>query len=120
MRQVKCAYETSQSSSQEARFLIDRLWPRGFNRSSLHLDGWLKDVAPSNELRRWFRHDPNKWEKFRARYFAELDKKPDAWRSLLLAARNGAVALLYGAKDKARNNAVALKKYLELKLAQHV
>lgn len=107
------------SDGQEVRFLIDRLWPRGVKRTSLHVDGWLKDVAPSEELRRWFDHDPNKWEEFQTRYFAELDKKPEAWRPLLLAVRKGPITLLYGAKDKEHNNALALKSYLERNLKEH-
>jgi uncharacterized protein YeaO (DUF488 family) len=119
MIQVRRAYETSQSSSPETRFLVDRLWPRGLKRASLRADGWLKDVAPSDELRRWFGHDPNKWEEFQTRYSAELDKKPEAWLPLIQAARSGGVTLLYGAKDEEHNNAVVLKIYLERKLKQH-
>ncbi len=118
MLQVRRAYETSDSNAQEARVVVDRLWPRGLKRSSLHLNGWLKDVAPSDELRRGFGHDPNKWAECQSRYVAELDKKPEAWRPVLLAARSGAVTLLYGAKDKEHNNALAMKPYLERKLRQ--
>ena len=96
-----------------ARFLVERLWPRGMRKSSLRMDGWLKDVAPSDTLRRWFGHDPAKWEEFRRRYFAELDRAPDAWRPLVEAARGGDVTLLYSARDTEHNNAVALKAYLE-------
>src|SRR4051812_2841341 len=69
------------------RYLVDRLWPRGIAKESVHLDGWLKDVAPSNELRRWFGHDPQRWEEFRRRYAAELDARPERWQLLLDAAR---------------------------------
>jgi uncharacterized protein YeaO (DUF488 family) len=96
-----------------ARFLVDRLWPRGVKKEALRLDGWLKDVAPSDDLRRWFGHDPDKWQEFRRRYFAELDGKPTAWQPILDAARRGNVTLLYSAKDTAHNNAVALRAYLE-------
>jgi uncharacterized protein YeaO (DUF488 family) len=95
------------------RFLVDRLWPRGIKKEALALDGWPKDVAPSDDLRRWFGHDPDKWNEFRRRYFAELDSKPAAWQPILDAARQGDVTLLYSAKDTAHNNAVALKAYLE-------
>jgi uncharacterized protein YeaO (DUF488 family) len=95
------------------RFLVDRLWPRGIKKEDLPLDGWLKDVAPSDDLRHWFGHDPDKWDEFRRRYFAELNDKPAAWQPILDAARQGDVTLLYSAKDTAHNNAVALKAYLE-------
>ncbi len=95
------------------RFLVDRLWPRGTKKESLKLDGWLKEVAPSDELRRWFAHDPQKWQEFQERYFDELDARPEAWHPLVEAARVGDITLLYGASDTEHNNAVALKAYLE-------
>ena len=94
-------------------FLVERLWPRGVKKETLQLDGWLKEVAPSDALRRWFGHDPAKWEEFQRRYFAELDDKPAAWQPIVVAARQGRVILLYSARDKERNSAVALKLYLE-------
>lgn len=99
-----------------AYFLVDRIWPRGVKKEALPLDGWLKDVAPSDKLRTWFAHDPKKWPEFQRRYFAELDGNPEAWRPLLHAARTGTVTLLFGAKDLEHNNAVALKAYLESKM----
>jgi len=98
------------------RFLVDRRWPRGVRREALRLDGWLKEVAPSDGLRRWFGHDPARWEAFRRRYVEELEARPEAWRPLGEAAREGDVTLLFGARDEARNNAVALKAFLEGKL----
>lgn len=95
-----------------AAFLVERLWPRGVRRDELHLDGWLKDVAPSTELRKWFGHDPAKWDGFRERYFAELDEHPQAWRPILTAADDGEVTLLYSSRDREHNNAVALRDYL--------
>jgi uncharacterized protein YeaO (DUF488 family) len=95
------------------RFLVDRLWPRGVRKEALDIDGWLKDAAPSTELREWFAHDPARWQEFRRRYFAELDRKPEAWKPIAEAARHGDVVLLYGAHDAEHNNAVALKEYLE-------
>ena len=95
------------------RFLLDRLWPRGVKRERLLLDGWLKELAPSSELRTWFGHDPARWEEFRHRYAAELETHDDAWRPLLEAARSGAVTLVFAASDPEHNNAVALKEYLE-------
>ncbi|NLE61139.1 MAG: DUF488 family protein [Planctomycetes bacterium] len=96
------------------RLLVDRLWPRGVKKDAAHLDGWAKDVAPSDGLRQWFGHEPAKWEEFRRRYFAELDHKPEAWRSIVDAEkRKKKVTLLFGARDSEHNNAVALKEYLD-------
>ena len=94
------------------RFLVERLWPRGVRRADLELDDWLRDVAPSTELRRWFGHDPARWEEFRRRYTAELDASPGAWQPLLDAARTGPVVLLHSARDEEHNGAVALRDYL--------
>ena len=94
------------------RFLVERLWPRGVRREDLGLDDWLRDVAPSTELRRWFGHDPDRWEEFRRRYTAELDACPEVWQPLVDAARTGPVVLLFSARDEERNSAVALRDYL--------
>jgi uncharacterized protein YeaO (DUF488 family) len=96
-----------------ARFLVERLWPRGIKKASLKIDAWLKDVAPSTELRKWFSHDPAKWGTFRRRYFAELRSHPEAWQPILDAARRGTAVLLYSSRDAEHNNAVALKEFLE-------
>jgi uncharacterized protein YeaO (DUF488 family) len=98
------------------RFLVERLWPRGMKKESLSLDGWLKEVAPSAALRRWYAHDPAKWAEFQRRYFAELDRQPEAWEPILDAARRGSVTLLYSARDMEHNSALALKAYLEGRL----
>jgi len=95
------------------RVLVDRLWPRGVSKSSARIDLWLKEIAPSAALRRWFGHDPLKWDAFRARYFRELQKNPKAVAQLNEIIRNGPVTLLFAAKDQEHNNAVALKEYLE-------
>jgi uncharacterized protein YeaO (DUF488 family) len=95
------------------RFLVERLWPRGLRKESLQIDGWLKDVAPSTELREWFAHDPAKWQEFRRRYFAELNAKPEAWQPIARAARHGNVVLLYSARDTEHNSALVLKEYLD-------
>jgi len=95
-----------------SRFLVERLWPRGMRRADLQLEDWLRDVAPSTELRRWFGHDPDRWAEFCRRYAAELDAAPGAWRPLLDAARSGPVVLLYSARDQEHNNARALRDYL--------
>ncbi len=104
------------SPGEGASYLVERLWPRGVKKESLRLDGWMKDVAPSDGLRRWFNHDPAKWSEFIKRYQAELDRHPEAWRPLLEAARKGNVTLVYSARDTEHNNALALKTYLDAKL----
>lgn len=98
-------------------FLVERLWPRGIKKDALQLDGWLKDVAPSHELRRWFSHDPAKWKEFKRRYFAELNAKPEAWKLLMETACHGNITLVYSSHDSTHNNAVALKEYLEARIA---
>ncbi|MDE3017440.1 MAG: DUF488 domain-containing protein [Nitrospirota bacterium] len=112
MIQVKRVYDPP-GERDGRRFLVDRLWPRGMAKDSLKVDGWLKEVAPSHELRRWFAHDPARWKEFLRRYAEELDGKPDTWAPLLLAAGKGPVTLLFAAKNEQANNAVALKIYLE-------
>ncbi|MFZ0594729.1 MAG: DUF488 domain-containing protein [Bryobacteraceae bacterium] len=112
MFKLKRAYEPPEAADG-ARYLIDRLWPRGISKASLKIDGWLKEVSPSDPLRRWFNHDPEKWNEFRQRYFAELDSKPDALAPLVEAARSGPVTLVYSAHDAEHNNGVALAEYLE-------
>jgi uncharacterized protein YeaO (DUF488 family) len=101
------------SSADGKHYLVERLWPRGIKKTSLHLDGWFKDAAPSTALRKWFSHDPEKWEEFRRRYFAELDRAPETWEPILQSARKNTVTLLYSSHDTEHNNAVALKQYLE-------
>jgi uncharacterized protein YeaO (DUF488 family) len=94
-------------------YLVERLWPRGVRKETLQVDGWLKEVAPSTELRRWFAHDPATWPEFQRRYRQELKSNPAAWQPLLEAARRGAVTLLYSARDTEHNSAVLLKAFLE-------
>jgi uncharacterized protein YeaO (DUF488 family) len=98
------------------RFLVDRVWPRGIRREELGAV-WLRDAAPSEDLRRWFGHDPTRWAEFQVRYAAELATRPQAWAPLAAAARRGEAVLLYAAKDSAHNNAVALAAYVERELA---
>jgi uncharacterized protein YeaO (DUF488 family) len=100
------------------RFLVERLWPRGVRKADLRLDGWLRDVAPSAELRRWFGHDPARWDEFRRRYLAELESAPDACAPLLDAARSGEVTLLYSARDRDHNSAVVLRDHLLARLGE--
>jgi uncharacterized protein YeaO (DUF488 family) len=112
---IKRAYDPP-DSGVGVRFLVDRLWPRGIKREALKLDGWLKDASPSDDLRRWFGHDPAKWDEFCQRYFSELDGKPETWQPILEAARQGTVTLVFSARDMEHNNAAALKAYLEKRL----
>jgi uncharacterized protein YeaO (DUF488 family) len=98
--------------------LVERLWPRGIRREDLPLDAWVKDVAPSPELRTWYRHDVSKWDEFRSRYVDELDEHPQAWRPLLDAAQSGDVTLVFGSRDREHNSAAVLREYLLDRLAQ--
>ena len=82
------------------------------------MDAWLKDAGPSHELRKWFSYDPKKWEAFRRRYFSELDRNAEAWAPTLKAAQKGNVTLLFSSRDTEHNNAVALKQYLEARIAK--
>ena len=116
MIKLKRAYEPA-VRTDGARFLVERLWPRGVKKESLPIRGWLKDVAPSAELRKWFSHDPERWKEFRRRYFAELRKQTEALKPLLDATQRGTVTLIYSSHDQEHNNAVALKDYLESKSA---
>ncbi|MDR3726496.1 MAG: DUF488 domain-containing protein [Terracidiphilus sp.] len=111
MIQLKRVYETP-CSEDGARFLVERLWPRGVKKSSLPIDAWLKDAAPSGDLRKWFHHDPARWNEFRQRYFIELKQNPASWLPLFEAARHGTVTLIYSSHDSEHNNAVALKEFL--------
>ncbi len=95
------------------RVLVDRLWPRGLSRADAKIDLWLKDIAPSNELRKWFNHDPDKWPGFKKKFFAELDANRDAVDDLLSRAGRGRVCFLYASKEQKLNNAAALKDYVE-------
>src|SRR5260370_29001926 len=103
------------SSADGARYLVERLWPRGMKKTALRIDAWLKDVAPSTTLRRWFNHDPKKWEEFQRRYRRELNANPDALRPILNAAQRGNGAFVYSSHDAEHNNAVVLKEYMEKK-----
>lgn len=112
MIETKRAYDEPRPEDG-TRFLVDRIWPRGVKKEDLQIEGWLKEVAPSDELRRWFGHDPEKWPEFQERYHAELDDKTQALEPIREAARGGTVTLVYGAKDTEHNNAVALRAYLD-------
>jgi uncharacterized protein YeaO (DUF488 family) len=108
----------SAESGDGKRFLVDRLWPRGVRKDALRIEAWLKDIAPSSRLRQWFRHDPEKWDEFRHRYFWELAARPAAVEEVLRLARHGTVTLLHASRDREHNNAVALKQFLETRLGE--
>lgn len=116
--QLKRAYEAP-SPDDGFRVLVDRLWPRGVSKARAHLDLWLKDIAPSTELREWFGHDPAKWDEFRARYHRELDQNHAAVGQLMEQAQRGPVTLVYSAKDREHNDAVVLREYLLAHQANH-
>jgi DNA-3-methyladenine glycosylase II len=111
MIKLKRVYD-EEAADDGVRYLIERLWPRGIKKASLRMDAWLKDAGPSTELRKWFSHDAEKWDEFRRRYFAELDRAPEAWTPIRDAARRGTVTLLYSSHDTEHNNAVALEEYV--------
>jgi len=117
MIQLERVYDSLQGAKGASpRFLVERLWPRGVKKAALQMDGWLREVAPSTELRQWFNHEPSKWTEFQRRYHAELAAHPDAWAPLVAAARAGDVTLLFSSRDTEHNNARALKSFLERKL----
>lgn len=97
------------------RVLVDRVWPRGVTKENAKADLWLKEIAPSTTLRKWFAHDRSKWEGFKQRYFKELDAKPEVVAELRAAARKGRLTLLFSARDLECNQAVALCEYLSLR-----
>lgn len=112
MIRIKRIYDSA-TPDDGLRILVERLWPRGVKKENAKLNDWLKDVAPSTELRKWFSHDPVKWKEFQRRYRAELDSHPDAWRPLIDMAKKNDMTLLFSSHDAEHNNVVALKKYLE-------
>jgi uncharacterized protein YeaO (DUF488 family) len=112
MIKIKRIYEEPEPQDGY-RVLVDRLWPRGLSKEKTHLDSWLKEIAPSDELRHWFSHDPAKWGEFRKRYQAELAAMQPLLDELRGQAKKGTLTLLYAAKDDQHNNAVVLKDVLE-------
>jgi len=112
MIEIKRIYDEPERSDG-FRVLMDRLWPRGLRKDQVKVDVWMKEIAPSNELRKWFGHEPEKWAEFKRRYFKELDSKKDLVDSIRDKSKKGKIVLLYGAKEERFNNAVALKEYIE-------
>jgi uncharacterized protein YeaO (DUF488 family) len=112
MIKLKRAYEKP-SPDDGSRILVERLWPRGLTRERAAVDLWLKEVAPSPELRKWFGHDPTRWEQFQRRYWKELGEKEEAVQLLKQKGKEGTVTLVYAARDEEHNGALALKRFLE-------
>ena len=108
MIKIKRIYDP-QANEDGYRILIDRLWPRGLSREKANIDLWLREIAPSDDLRKWFSHDPRKWQEFKSRYETELKNKQELFQKIKQAEKEkGVVTLLYSAKDEKYNNAVAL------------
>jgi uncharacterized protein YeaO (DUF488 family) len=116
MLKLKRAYEPA-SREDGTRFLVERLWPRGVKKTELRLDAWLKDIAPSPELRKWYSHDVTKWSEFQKRYRNELKQHREALNPVLQAASHGTVTLIYAAHDTEHNSVVVLRDYLEKQTA---
>ena len=95
------------------RILVDRLWPRGISKEKAAIDKWMKEVAPSDKLRKWFGHDPKKWQQFKERYLNELESKTDLTEELRNLSKEGTLTLLYSARDELHNQALVLKEFLE-------
>ena len=106
------------ADTRGTRLLVDRVWPRGIGKDDLELDDWTREVAPSSELRKWFGHDPDRWDEFRRRYRAELDDNEEAVERCLAWRRKVPVVLLYGTKDRDHNQAVVLREYLRERRAR--
>lgn len=109
---LKRAYEKP-APGDGCRILVERMWPRGLSKNAAKFDLWVKDAAPSTGLRKWFDHDPEKWEEFKVRYFAELDARPEVVALITRRLHQGRVTFVFASKEERFNNAVALKQYLE-------
>ena len=112
---IKRVYDQP-NDADGSRILVDRLWPRGLTKDNARVDVWLKEIAPSTELRKWFGHDPAKWNSFHKRYEREIRDNDDLISTLKDIAREGTITLLYGARDEKHNEALVLKEFLERKL----
>lgn len=108
---LKRAYEPP-APDDGTRILIDRLWPRGVTKSDAAINEWMKEIAPSTELRKWFGHDPNRWQEFRRRYQSEIQRHPEQFDRLRKLAQHGRITLVFSAHDEAHNDAVVLKDLL--------
>ncbi len=114
MIQIKRAYAMP-LKTDGSRILVDRLWPRGMTKENLAIDQWLKEISPSDDLRRWFAHKEEHWSEFLCRYFKELDQKQTFWQPIIEKSKQGCVTLIYASRDTQYNNARALKQYLDSK-----
>lgn len=114
MIKIKRIYENA-GKEDGIRNLVDRLWPRGIKKVDAKIDEWIKDIGPSDKLRKWFGHDPKKWSEFKKRYIKELKDKTDFVRHLKSLAQKGTLTLLYSAKDEKHNQAIVIKEYIENK-----
>jgi uncharacterized protein YeaO (DUF488 family) len=109
---IKRVYDPP-SRDDGRRILVDRLWPRGLRKEDAKIDDWIKEIAPSNELRKWYGHDPDKWDEFKKRFFLELHGQQERIDEIVNASRKGTVTLLFGSKEERINNAEALRLYIE-------
>ena len=114
MIKIKRIYD-SHREEDGVRILVDRLWPRGLTKEKAKVDLWLKEIAPSDKLRKWYAHDPQKWIEFKRKYFKELELKKELVNLIANREKDGYITLLYGAKEEKFNNAVALREYIEMK-----
>jgi uncharacterized protein YeaO (DUF488 family) len=114
MIKIKRIYEAP-TAEDGIRILVDRFWPRGLSKEKAKIDLWLREIAPSDKLRKWFAHDPEKWVEFKQKYFKELGEKKELVNLILEKVNQGNLTLLFGAKEKRHNNAVALEEYIETK-----
>jgi uncharacterized protein YeaO (DUF488 family) len=115
MLKIKRVYDPP-SPNDGKRILIDRLWPRGLKKEDAKVDVWIKEVAPSTQLRMWYGHDPKKWVEFKRRFFSELHRRQDLVEGIVNASRKGTVTLLFGSKEERFNNAVAFKEFVEARM----
>jgi uncharacterized protein YeaO (DUF488 family) len=115
MIKIKRIYEEP-SEDDGYRILVDRLWPRGLSKKKSKIDLWLRDIAPSNDLRKWFSHDPAKWNEFKKRYIKELENNSSLQKLIEIIKQKNSITLLYATKDKERNNATVIKEYIEFLL----
>ena len=116
MLKIKRVYDPP-SPNDGKRILIDRLWPRGLKKEDAKVDDWIKEVAPSTELRTLYGHDPKKWSEFKRRFFSELRRRQDLVEGIVSASRKGTVTLLFGSREERFNNAVALKEFVEARMS---
>jgi len=112
MIKIKRIYDPP-SPGDGQRILVDRLWPRGMKKEEAHIDEWLKEISPSNELRKWYSHDPAKWPEFKRRYRAEISRETDLLKRIKNEGKKGTVTLLFSSRELELNNATALKEIVE-------